>query len=350
MIPGTPFLAVDKVVLLSNIEKMARHCSQQGISLRPHAKTHKSFEVAKLQLSGGASGITVATIGEAEVFARAGIKDIFIAYPLWLDSSKLARLKKLKRKTSLTLAIDSIEGAATLAPLKRIKVLIEIDSGHHRSGVQPELAGALAKKAALLELNPVGVFTFPGHSYAPNAKSLAVRDELSALGEAVKSFEREGIACQVVSTGSTPTAKKTKGGLITELRPGVYVFNDAQQLELKNCKANEIALWAEATVVSKTGRKLILDGGSKIIGMDRASWSTGHGRLLDFPEARITALSEHHATVMFGTKSKIPELGDRVRVVPNHVCNAVNLVDELYPVSDTGFAKPWKVRARGKNS
>jgi D-serine deaminase-like pyridoxal phosphate-dependent protein len=148
---------------------------------------------------------------------------------------------------------------------------------------------------------------------------------------------------------------------VNELRPGVYVFNDAQQLELGTCKANQIALWAVATVVSVNGNRMILDSGSKTLGADRAGWATGYGRLLDFPEARIEALSEHHATAVFpktkkarpGAKAsggKLPKIGDLIRVIPNHVCNAVNLVDRVYLVESQKVVGSWKVAARGRNS
>lgn len=351
MTPDTPYLFVDSEILERNLESMASHAKAQGFELRPHAKTHKIPEVAKLQLLHGAKGITVATIGEAEVFARKGIRDIFIAYPLFLTDSKLRRLRKLNRKIRLTLAIDSEAGAKEIAQLGSVPVLIEIDSGHHRSGVLPEEAGRLARKASKLGLNPTGIFTFPGHSYDPKGRKAAVLDEQSALAKAVEAFAKAGMECEVISSGSSPTAKLSNSGLINELRPGVYIFNDAQQWELGSCERKDIALWAVANVVSRSANKLILDAGSKVLGADRASWATGYGRLFDFPDARITALSEHHATVIFDERSaKIPKIGNTIRVVPNHVCNTVNLADRIYFGNNGSIAGSWKVAARGKNS
>lgn len=369
--PDTPYLAVDKKLLSKNIQAMANQTAKAGIKLRPHVKTHKTPEIAKAQLAAGAIGITVATIGEAEVFAKKGIKDIFIAYPLFVTDSKLKRLKSLARKVELTLAVDSIAGVKALASgLSGVKVLVEIDSGHHRSGCEPKQAGSIALKAKSLGLNPIGVFTFPGHSYKPKGAKQAVADEQSAFALAVKSMAQVGIEAQVISSGSTPSAaisaevSKGKGGkrpLVNELRPGVYVFNDAQQLELGTCTQKQIALWAVATVVSVHDNRMILDSGSKTLGADKAAWASGYGRLLDFPEARIVALSEHHATVAFpktkksgvGAKSaerKSPKIGDLVRVVPNHVCNAINLFDLVYLVEDQKVVGSWKILARGKNS
>lgn len=348
--PETPYLAIDQEILERNLRKMAGHLEKLEINLRPHVKTHKIPEIGKLQLKSGAVGITVATIGEAEVFAKRGFRDIFIAYPLWVTPEKLKRLKRLSRKTKLTLAIDSTSGAKQIAELAGTEVLVEIDSGHHRSGCKPDQAGEVGLSAKKHGLVPKGVFTFPGHSYKPKGKSSAVKDETSALKQAVAAFEEVGLVAQVISSGSTPSAKLTPKGLVNELRPGVYVFNDAQQIELGSCSFKDIALWANATVVSIEGRKVIVDAGSKILGADRAAWASGFGRLLDFPAARITALSEHHATIMFPAGSKIPKLGKVLRIIPNHVCNAVNLVDQVYLTSRGKLIGRWRVAARGKNS
>jgi D-serine deaminase-like pyridoxal phosphate-dependent protein len=365
--PDTPYLAIDKKLLAKNIEAMAKQTTKAGISLRPHVKTHKILELAKAQLASGAVGITVATIGEAEVFAKAGIRDIFIAYPLFVNDSKLKRLRKLARKIKLTLAIDSAQAAKALAiELQGTKVLVEIDSGHHRSGCSPQEAGELALKAKSLGLDPIGVFTFPGHSYKPKGAKQAVADEQVALRVASKAMASVGIEPKVVSSGSTPSVQgsaeysvnsRNAKSIVNELRPGVYVFNDAQQLELGTCTAKQIALWAVATVVSVNDNRMILDSGSKTLGADKAAWATGYGRLLDVPEARIVALSEHHATVVFPKQTKpkvsggkVPKLGDLVRVVPNHVCNAVNLVDRIYLLDSNKVVGSWKVAARGRNS
>jgi D-serine deaminase-like pyridoxal phosphate-dependent protein len=369
--PDTPYLVIDKRQLAKNIESMAKKNSRAGINLRPHVKTHKIPELAKLQLAAGAIGITVATIGEAEIFAKKGIKDIFIAYPLFATDSKLKRLANLARKVRLILAIDSTPGAKALAKsLRGIEVLVEIDSGHHRSGCDPKQAGELALKAKSLGLNPIGIFTFPGHSYKPKGAKQAVADEKRTLKQAVIAMAKVGIEAKVISSGSTPSAQFTSEPLtkasksqlvVNELRPGVYVLNDAQQMELGTCSVKQIALWAVATVVSVNGNQMILDSGSKTLGADKAPWATGYGRLLDFPDARIAALSEHHATAFFPkaqrakTAGKIaggrlPKIGELVRVIPNHVCNAVNLADRVYLAEGNQVVGSWKVAARGCNS
>lgn len=348
---ATPFLAVDTAVLAANVEAMATHARSLGVALRPHAKTHKSAEIARLQLDTGAVGLTVATLTEAEAFAAHGAADLFIAYPLWLDDARGARLHRLAGEVALRVGADSVEGVRRLAGQlagTSAEVLVEVDSGHHRSGVAPSQAGAVARAAVAAGLPVAGVFTFPGHAYAASGRRAAAADEQAALAAAVESLSSVGVSAQVVSGGSTPSAEYVSGGAITELRPGVYVFGDAQQWELGTIGPERIALTAYASVVSHAGGRAVLDAGSKVLGADRAGYATGFGRLLDHPDARLVILSEHHAVVDLAGAA-LPPLGSVVRVVPNHVCAAVNLADALVAVTPSGMT-PWPLVARGANS
>lgn len=360
----TPAVMIDVDVLDRNISRMASATSARGVKLRPHAKTHKVLEIAAKQLAAGAVGLTVATLGEAEVFADDGVNDIFIAYPLWVGPRQAERLGRLVDQARITVGVDSAESAAymgrNLGILRgdlpgRIAVRVEVDSGHHRSGVRPDSAVAVARAAADAGLAVTGVFTFPGHSYAPGLPPAAALEEDDALSRAATSMASAGFAVEDLSGGSTPTALFS-GTAATELRPGVYVFGDAQQLELERCKPEDIALTVASTVVShhetrdgEPGR-FILDAGSKVLGSDRAPWSSGYGRLLDYPEARIIALSEHHATVQWPLGMEIPERGRQLRIVPNHVCLTMNLVDEVSLVRNGKLGGTWVVAARGRNS
>jgi D-serine deaminase-like pyridoxal phosphate-dependent protein len=356
----TPEVLVDLDILDRNIARMAETAAAKGLALRPHAKTHKIPEIARRQLAAGAVGLTVATIGEAEVFAAAGVDNLFIAYPLWMSAQKAERLRRLAAGARVAVGIDSVEGATQLGTALgltawRVDVLVEIDSGHHRSGIRPEGAGDVAQAASDAGLNVAGVFTFPGHSYAPGMPAEAVAQEQAALARAAESLADAGFEAVVRSGGSTPTALLTEGSEATEVRPGVYVFGDAQQLELERCAPEDIALTVAATVVSRhdtapgTPARFIIDAGSKVLGSDRPAWATGFGRLMDHPEARITALSEHHATVEWHGADAIPALGDRLRVIPNHVCLVLNLVDEVAVVQSGELVDRWVVAARGRN-
>lgn len=359
----TPSLVVDELRLERNLRAMAASAAERGIRLRPHAKTHKTAQIGRRQLDLGAAGLTVATIGEAEAFADAGVQDLFVAYPLWPSAGRLSRLQALTEQIKLRLGVESPAAATRLGELARCtrppEILVEVDSGHHRTGVPPDQAGEVGLAAARAGLAVVGVFTFPGHSYAPGAREKAAAQEASALAAAEASLRSAGVIpagpgeprAAERSGGSTPTALQHAEPPLTELRPGVYVFGDAQQVELGVCGLAEIALAAAGTVVSRqrTGR-LVLDCGSKVLGADRQPWATGFGRLPGCPDAQVVALSEHHATVTLPAGTAIPELGEVVAVIPNHVCAAVNLADELLVVRDGRVTDAWRLIARGANS
>jgi D-serine deaminase-like pyridoxal phosphate-dependent protein len=383
----TPALVVDQARLERNLREMANSAAARGIRLRPHAKTHKTARIGRMQLDLGAVGLTVATIGEAEKFADAGVGDLFIAYPVWPSPQRLKRLQALAERVRLRVAADSPESAALLASLSRCarppEMLVEIDSGHHRTGVPPDRAGDVALAAARGGLPVAGVFTFPGHSYAPGAPEKAAAQEAAALAAAAATLHAAGITAGITtgiaagiaaagaepdgakargaeaggadgaerSGGSTPTAQLSADPPPTELRPGVYAFYDAQQLELGVCGSDHIALTAAGTVVSRPAPgRFVLDCGSKVLGADRQQWSTGFGRLRDWDDARIVALSEHHATVALPPGPDPPELGQNVAVIPNHVCAAVNLASELVIMRDGQVIDTWPVMARGANS
>lgn len=350
----TPVLVVDVDALQRNVDEMASYAATAGVALRPHAKTHKTPPIADLQRAAGAVGLTVATVAEAEVFAAAGHTDLFVAYPVWLDAARTRRVRDLLGCADLTLGLDSVDAALRLAAqlgddAARVRVRIEVDSGLRRSGVAPEDAGEVADVATHAGLVVDGVFTFPGHSYSPGVQDDVAGQEADALSRAAAALRRRGLDPVSVSGGSTPTAAHSRTDTLTELRPGVYVFGDAQQWELGTTTPDRIALTCLATVVSHAGGQVVLDSGSKAIGADRAPWATGHGRLLDHPDARIVHLSEHHAVVAWET-GPLPPLGTRLRVVPNHVCTAVNLVDELLGVQDCRVVDRWPVAARGANT
>ena len=348
--PPTPYLQVDLDRMRRNVRDVAERASVAMLALRPHAKTHKSVEIARLQLASGAVGLTVATLGEAEAFVRHGCDDVLIAYPLWLHDRAAGRLRDLSDRARVAFGVDSVEGAANAGRLlggTGVEVLVEVDSGMHRTGCAPDDAGLVASVAARAGLRVRGVFTFPGHSYSVGASASAADDERRALAAARDAVQAHGLEVRVLSGGSTPSLRDTDPGTVTEVRPGVYVFGDAQQWELGTMSPEEIALTAVATVVSHAGGMAVLDAGSKVLGADRAAYATGHGRLLDHPDARIVALSEHHAVTDLAG-APLPRLGETVRVVPNHVCTAVNLADDLW-VEEHGSLRRCAVSARGRN-
>lgn len=349
--PATPHLVVDEAVARANVQRVQTAADAAGVRLRPHVKTHKIPRIARWQLEAGAVGITVATVGEAEVFVAAGFDDVLVAYPLHLDSSRLARLAALADTARITIGVDGAGAVRRAAPLAgRVAVSVEVDSGHHRSGLDPADAGAVAAVAVASGLEVAGVFTFPGHSYGPGAGADVAAQEVAALDAAAAALRAHGVDVGVRSGGSTPSlaaslgTARAGGPRPDELRPGVYVLGDAQQWELGHVAPQDIALWCVSTVVSHAGGRLVLDAGSKVLGADRPAYASGHGRLLDHPDARVVQLSEHHAVVDLAG-APLPAVGERVRVVPNHACNAVNLVDEVR-IGEEAVA----VAARGRNT
>ncbi|MDO5670409.1 MAG: alanine racemase [Corynebacterium sp.] len=332
----TPTVRIDLARLDANIT------AQPG-PLRPHVKTHKIPEIARRQLAAGAHGLTVATVGEAEVFATVA-EDLFIAYPVWADE----RLRALAERVRLSVGCDSLAAARRLRGAQ-VGVLIELDSGHHRSGIPVTELEELARGVLDLGLDLRGAFTFPGHSYAPGAQEQAARDEDEALSAAGEILRALGVAEPVLSGGSTPSARYSQ--VATERRPGVYVFNDAQQLELGACGWAGIALTIAARVTSRRAdlHQVIVDAGSKILGSDRPAWTTGYGRIMGTPDARITALSEHHGTIAWPAGEPLPAIGEELSVVPNHVCLVLNLVDEVEVIEGGHVVDRWAVAARGMN-
>lgn len=356
--PGisTPALVVDLSALEHNLYSMARHAAANGIALRPHADVHNAPAVAALQLAAGATGLSVATLGQAELFAASGVSDLFIAYPLWAEDDLATRLRELARRVQLAVGTDSVDGVERLrravphAP--DLRVLVEVDCGLRRSGVEPADAATLAWAARDAGFAVGGVFTYPGHGYGPGMRDEAAEDEVWALSEAAEGFETAGIECPVRSGGSTPTARVTTGAVVNELRPGSYAFNDAEQVALGICTLDEVALGAVATVVSAPAPgRVVLDAGAKVLGPDRPPWTPGYGLLPELPAARVTGLWEHHAVVdVSGVDRRTrPRLGDRVTVVPNHVGTAVNLARELHVVEGGEVVECWEIAAAGRN-
>ncbi|MGQ0467760.1 MAG: alanine racemase [Sporichthyaceae bacterium] len=347
--PTTPFLLVDGEVLERNLAAMAAFARTNGFALRPHAKTHKCLQIAAAQLDAGAVGLAVATVAEAEVFAEV-CSDLFVAYPLWVDAARGRRLRALAERVSVRIGVESAEAAEAIARhAGSLEVMVEVDSGHHRTGVAPERAGEVARAAARAGLRVRGVFTFPGHAYGPDAAAPSAAAEAAALNGAAAAMAAAGVPAEIRSGGSTPSAAFTDADAVDELRPGVYVFGDAQQVTLGRCAPGDVALVAVGSVVSSRPGAIVLDCGSKVLGADRPEWAPGFGHVFGRPDLVVSALSEHHATVSWTVEQR-PPVGERLGVVPNHVCATVNLADDLFVTKDGEATHRWKIAARGANT
>ena len=347
----TPCLVVDRDVLDANLSAMASHARDSGVFLRPHAKTHKCVEIAHRQLALGAVGLTVATVGEGEVFADAGFTDVFIAYPLWAAGARGVRLRALAERVSLRVGVDSSAGAEVLArALGALRqkcwsrsTAATTAPGWHRSTPGPSRWRRSAAGCACRGYSPSqDTATAPASANGPQPTRLA-----RWTRRPTRWGSRHGGRAAQRRIHADGGAAAVRGA---ERAPSWRVRLQRRSAGRAGAASWEsVALTAAATVVSRNGRNLVLDAGSKVLGADRPAWATGHGRLLDHPEARVTALSEHHATVSFPEDGLLPELGSVVRVVPNHVCTAVNLADDLVVVADGAVVAHWLVAARGKN-
>lgn len=310
-----------------------------------------------LQLGLGATGITVATVAEAREFAAAGIADIFVAYEL-ADPAQIAELLRLGDRTRVSVAVDSVAGGRLLSDGARergveLPVVLEIDLGIGRTGAPPEAAIETARDVASLPgLVLVGVFGFRGpYSYARrDGKSLDSwgREEGEALVSCAQRLREAGYRIARVSAGSTPTAlpASTVTG-ITEVRPGQYVFGCANVFAQGAMRPDQAAFFVRATVISRSETGAVVDAGSKALSSDEA-WrpGDGYGYLAEDPSSHLMGLWEEHGVIELGPDSLRLRVGDRVSIVPNHVCSTLNLHQRLMALRAGRVEALWTVRAR----
>lgn len=352
----TPIGMVDLDRARANAQNVVAYLQQHGMAWRPHVKTHKSLDVARIQLEAGAAGLTVATPHEAEVMSTL-CNDLLLAYPP-LGDSKLSRLVQLPAHVRLTVGLDS---HAALEPLaskasqhgRTFGVLIEFDAGLKRVGVPtPEDALDLARAARdLAGVEPRGLMFYPGHIRIPAAEQDAPLDSLNGrLATFIEALAAEGLSPEVVSGGSTPTLWNSHqlGGL-TEVRAGTAIFNDRDIHNLEACDAQHLAYSVLTTVVSTAvPGQAVVDAGSKALAKESfRSGNGGFGAVFDRPEVQVRALSEEHGVLDLSHTAWRPEVGDRVRIVPNHVCVSVNLQDGLVALED-GAARWLPLDGRGR--
>jgi D-serine deaminase-like pyridoxal phosphate-dependent protein len=348
----TPLAVVDGITRERNLARMQKLAGDHGLRLRPHAKTHKSTRVAARQLAMGAVGLTVATLHEAEVFSTAGADDILVAHPP-VGAVKVTRIAALAdRARRLAVAVDSIEAVAALPA--SIEVLWEVDTGLHRIGTAPGQPTANAVRQLVDRIGPErfrGLITHGGHSYRSaddSALLQASSEEAHGLLASKELLEASGIAVRELSIGSTPTTRHIEvAGGITEMRPGTYVYGDANQVQLGSQQLEDCALAVIATVVSKPeATRVVVDSGSKILSADlRVPGVTGFGIVLGHREVTVERLSEEHAVLVSEAPIELA-IGDRVAIVPTHACTTVNLNSAVLVVTDGGAE--WEtVDARG---
>lgn len=353
----TPVGCVDLARTRANAERVVAYASGHGLSWRPHIKTHKSRVIARIQLEAGARGLTVATLREAEVMSTV-TDDILLAYPQ-VGAAKLERLTRLPDSLDLKVALDSTEALEALAEAasgvgRTVGVLVEQDMGLGRVGVQSaEQVVELAQRAAELEGTEFrGVMFYPGHIRMREADqgphlvdvSVQIADTLTALSAA-------GLEAEIVSGGSTPTLWRSHemDGL-TEIRSGSCIFYDREGVDIGVASPTDVAYTVLATVVSTAvpGRAVV-DAGSKALAKESRGGGDGFGVVMDHPDVIVVGLSEEHGVMDVSRSTWTPRIGERVRIVPNHVCVSVNLQDRLLAVDDDAWSV-LEVEGRGRGS
>ncbi len=344
----TPAVLIDLDRVEANLKRAQDYADAHGLPLRPHVKTHKLPEMAKKQVALGAIGITCQKIGEAAAMADGGLTDIFLPYNI-LGASKLDRLADLNARVTLSVTADNAETiagyAARFAAEAPLTVLVECDTGAGRCGVQtPEEAVTLAGQiAAAPGLTFGGLMTYPPRGGTVRADAW--------LQEAKAALEAAGLPPGVISSGGTPDLyRAAEGTVTTEYRPGTYIYSDRMQVAFGLGTLEDCALTVKATVVSRpTPNRAVLDSGSKALAADPVpAPHAGHGHVVEYPDAVITALSEEHAVVDLSACADKPAIGDTVRVIPNHACVVTNLFDTAFLVRGDSVEREAEITSRGK--
>jgi D-serine deaminase-like pyridoxal phosphate-dependent protein len=354
----TPAFLIDQTILERNLRTMAEYCRDHRLALRPHTKTHKIPQVAKLQVESGACGITVAKVSEAEVMGAAGMNDIVIVYPLW-GKSKWQRLTRLAEQVRVAVAMDSLliaEGISKAAQEANVEigVRLEFDTGFGRCGlpIEPESAEIARRVMDLPHLRWEGISFYPGHIMGDReSRETSIETENSQLDRLYSLLDDAAIPYSVVSGGNTPAAFDShRFHGVTEIRPGTYVFNDRNTVDAQAASYADCAATVLATVVSTSVQhRAIIDAGSKMFSGDQllSGERKYFGFVQDHAGLILEDLSEEHGHLLLAPNSSI-RVGDRIRVVPNHVCPSVNLQDKVYVVSGDQVVDEWTVAGRGK--
>ena len=351
----TPVGYVDLLRTRANAEKVVRYSRDHGLAWRPHIKTHKSRAIARIQLDSGARGLTVATMREAEVMSTL-TEDILLAYPP-VGRSKLDRLMRLPEHVDIKVGLDSVEvmlalAAAAAAFGREVGVLVEQDMGMGRVGLSSRDAVVeLARRVSETEgVRFRGVMFYPGHVWmAVEEQENHVRMVSDQVLDLLNGLAQEGLESEIVSGGSTPTlwrSDEIEG--LTEVRSGSCIFYDREGIDIGVAGQQDVAYTVLATVVSTAvAGQAVVDAGSKALAKESRGSGDGFGVLMDHPEVRVTGLSEEHGVLDLTGSDWIPNIGDRVRIIPNHVCVSVNLQDHLIGV-EGDVHKVLQLEGRGR--
>lgn len=358
--PMTPYVKIDDLKVNKNIKNMVNSLSKYNIKHRPHVKTHKSVELAKLEIENGAIGISCATLTELEIMAAGGIKNILLAFPL-IGEPQWEKLYQILNKYDFefTTIIDSEEGLTGLNLIgerlnKKINVYIDIDSGGHREGIQSENVLNFANKILETEwINLTGLFTYFGHIYQYKIEDHAKKskEEANILLSHKKMLEENGIQIENLSGGSTVSSNNPEQlAGITESRAGNFIFYDMNAVHLGLVSPEECGLRVVAKVVSKPiAGKLTIDAGSKALTTDNPLKGDAYGYVISHPELKIVNLNEEHGFIEYDSDEIDINIGDNIEIIPNHACVVSNLYNKVFLFEGNKLLRPMEVDAKGKN-
>lgn len=359
----TPALLIDKDIMLRNLKDMQDYADCRGVALRPHTKTHKSSRLALLQEKLGAKGITVAKVGEAEVMAANGLNDIFIANEI-VGETKLLRIRKLAEKVDISFGLDSIAQADQVESAfsgfgKKAEVLIEIEVGEERSGVIEEgsFVELLKHLKTCRNIHLKGVFSHDGHSYGAKdvheCESIHVESQRRTLKFAELAKEM-GFRLDTVSIGSTPSLLHDFPILegVTEIRPGTYIFMDAAQANAYGSFERNAASVITTVISLPTPERVITDVGAKgLTAQTRTKGFTatkGLGQVKGWSDVQIFKVFDEHAIIYSKELHDALKVGDKLQIIPNHICPVVNLHEMAYIHADGQVIEEITIDCRGK--
>ena len=352
----TPFALVNRDKVERNARKVANYCSENGISWRPHVKTHKSRAVADIQMKSGAIGLTVATPREAEVMATV-CDDLLLAYPV-SGESKLDRIMHIPDNVNLMMGIDSttvlkaVSRAAAHAG-RQVRMLVEADVGMNRVGLQKveDIVDLALRIEQCSNVEYKGIMFYPGHIRSSQDYQLDDLKKLrSDLSQIIEGLDATDLSPEIVSGGSTPTIWNSHEiSDLTEIRSGTCIFYDLEDLHIGVASSDDLAYCVVATVVSTSvPGQAVIDAGSKALSKESRGSDGTFGILLDHPEVKVKGLTEEHGILDLSDCQWRPEIGEMVRVLPSHVCVSANLHDYL-TVQAEGQLSKWAMEARGRS-
>jgi D-serine deaminase-like pyridoxal phosphate-dependent protein len=357
---ATPALVIDRAAFAANLDEMAAIARSAGVELFPHAKTHRMADAGRMQLAHGASGLCVAKLGEAEAFADAGTRRIFVANPIFGEDKAERALELSARLDDLRLATDTVGAAASVGAVfaaagQRARMMLAIDSGLGREGASPDKAPDVAAEiAALPGVELVGIYTHEGSTYGAvdradlEARARAVGEKMVGAADAIRA---RGIALPIVSLGASASARAVAHVPgVTEIRPGIYAFNDVGQIALGNASLETTAIRVIATVISHPDPdRACIDAGSKALSTDLVPAAAhreefpGHGMIVNAPGWVVERMSEEHGWLRWhgsGAPTALP-VGTRLEIVPNHACMAFAMLRRASIVEDGKVVEIW---------